>query len=47
LGSFGAGDWVRSAPGIGFVRRGGLGSFGAAIWVRSAPGVGFARREGR
>jgi hypothetical protein len=36
LGSVGAPDWVRSAPGIGFGRRGGLGSLGARDWVRSA-----------
>jgi hypothetical protein len=37
---------VRSAPGLGFARRGGLGSVGAGSRVRSAPGIGFARRIG-
>ena len=54
LGSLGAGDWLRSARGIGFVRRGrigfvwreGLASVGAGDWLRSAPGIGFVPRRG-
>ncbi len=38
LASLGAADWLRSAPRIGFARRG--------DWLRSARGIGFARRRG-
>ena len=44
-GSFGAGSRVRSARGLGFVRRRVSGSFGAGSRVRSAPGLGFVRRR--
>ena len=55
LASLGAADWLRSgrrnwlrsAPGIGFVRRGRIG-FGRrrGNWLRSAPGVAWSRPRG-
>ncbi len=48
LASLGAGDWLRSAPGIGFGRRRELASLGAGNWLRSAPGprAAASRRPG-
>ena len=46
LASVGAGDWLRSAPAIGFGPRRRLASVRAGDWLRSAPAIGFGPRRG-